>query len=362
MMSNVGVDFSHYYSGSNCHQPSSLTWTYSKGGGANGMALDFENYLIASSPPGFEVLVRSGALNGLSHENGFSDIINGTSNCSLTKKELRVDCDERLSSFCDRSQDQERIMKWEQSYACDEETCSCITTKDHPSSAMLRRKRGKRVSFIDDVNGSSLAEVRLLHQTSDAPPDLLPDIIDQFELDLNDTSETVPRLMINFAQPAADYLAFREKVESNCVSLENVVIRNNCLIGTIKVKNISYSKTVMIRCTFDDWKTHRDFSAAYQDYGKVYLNQFDTFSFEIDVPTSAERVQFAVCCEEEGRQFWDSNSGQNYEVVSTTKKVSAATDLNTTADTVFSTSSRSQSDPWSEYSGWSDIRTNCPYW
>ncbi|MRA76055.1 hypothetical protein GH890_32010, partial [Bacillus thuringiensis] len=64
-----------------------------------------------------------------------------------------------------------------------------------------------------------------------------------------------PPLVLNFSQPASNYLAFRERLESGLVSLENVVLRDYTIAGTIKVKNAAFEKVVTVRHTFDSWKT-----------------------------------------------------------------------------------------------------------
>lgn len=44
------------------------------------------------------------------------------------------------------------------------------------------------------------------------------------------------------------------------MSLENVIVKENdsIVIGTIKVKNISYHKEVIVRTSWDNWKSQED--------------------------------------------------------------------------------------------------------
>lgn len=44
------------------------------------------------------------------------------------------------------------------------------------------------------------------------------------------------------------------------MSLENVIIKENesMLVGTAKVKNLSFHKEVLVRSTWDNWKTQQD--------------------------------------------------------------------------------------------------------
>lgn len=70
---------------------------------------------------------------------------------------------------------------------------------------------------------------------------------------------------ITFRQPASDYLNFRQKLDTKNVSLENVIVKENesMLVGTVKVKNLSFEKEVFIRLTWDDWKTSQDTFCTY---------------------------------------------------------------------------------------------------
>jgi protein phosphatase 1 regulatory subunit 3A/B/C/D/E len=127
-----------------------------------------------------------------------------------------------------------------------------------------------------------------------------------------------------FTQPASDYLAFCNKLDRDSVSLENVIVREieNSLIGTIKVRNFSYDKTVTIRMTTDDWKSYEDVNCIYIQQldlttQTVVRNFYDTFRFHIPLPAndfSTSQVEFCVHYVTEGSDFWDNNSGANYIV------------------------------------------------
>lgn len=51
----------------------------------------------------------------------------------------------------------------------------------------------------------------------------------------------------------------------NNVSLENVIVKENdsIVVGTVKVKNISFHKEVIVRTTWDDWKSQEDIFCTY---------------------------------------------------------------------------------------------------
>ncbi|GBP96184.1 Protein phosphatase 1 regulatory subunit 3C-B [Eumeta japonica] len=69
---------------------------------------------------------------------------------------------------------------------------------------------------------------------------------------------------VDFKQPASDYL-FQESHRDNCVCLENVIVKDeeSIVVGTVKVKNISFEKEVIVRVTWDDWKSQQDIFCTY---------------------------------------------------------------------------------------------------
>ncbi|VDM18006.1 unnamed protein product [Hydatigera taeniaeformis] len=137
---------------------------------------------------------------------------------------------------------------------------------------------------------------------------------------------------LTFAQPAAQYLAFRQRLESNYVSLENVSMSNQkdgnenlYLYGTIKVKNITFEKQVKLRVTFDRWASHKDYPAVHNaQLSRSGGNApYDTFMFNFSVEVSKmpepRELQFAVCFQAgpngSGGEYWDNNDGCNYVVI-----------------------------------------------
>lgn len=184
-----------------------------------------------------------------------------------------------------------------------------------PTSPKLR----KRVSFADQ-SGIPLATVRIMAEPSDEPPRFNPELLANITHGAQAGVTDKPPLKLDFAQPASDYLAFRDKLESNFVSLENVILKDYCVAGTVKVKNIHFEKKVFIRYTYTSWETHEDTVCEYvpgpgepSDRGNIY----DTFMFDFEVSPSCDmskKVEFAVCFEANGTQHWDSNYGSNYRI------------------------------------------------
>lgn len=125
--------------------------------------------------------------------------------------------------------------------------------------------------------------------------------------------------VVDFRQPASAYLEFRQKVEEKNVSLENVIIKEteHLIVGTVKVKNVSYNKEVIVRSTCDGWKTHEDTYCTYTVVGSGLASAYmvyDTFSFKLTLPPKSRRIEFCVCYKCEAGEFWDNNDGRNYSL------------------------------------------------
>jgi protein phosphatase 1 regulatory subunit 3A/B/C/D/E len=122
----------------------------------------------------------------------------------------------------------------------------------------------KKVVFADD-EGLSLTHVKIMSEPSSCPPMLSLEFLAHVTQGM---VSPVPQNQwtIDFRQPASDYLDFRQRIENNKVSLENVIIKESesYVMGTVKVKNISFSKEVIVRTSWDDWKSQEDTFCTYQ--------------------------------------------------------------------------------------------------
>jgi len=183
--------------------------------------------------------------------------------------------------------------------------------------------------------------------------------------DVSKLSGSIAVYTLNFNQPASDYLRFRNGLEEKFVSLENVVLNRFQINGTIKVKNVNYHKQVFVRCSFNSWHSYEDIQASfvpcdfYTSAGSIsptqthisptfyasnhsiyqpYHKEYDTFKFEFQLPKTVDEnnqkslstdpnnksnasasIQFCICYKSgagsEQKEFWDSNNGQNYEIL-----------------------------------------------
>ena len=287
--------------------------------------------LLAASPPGFQLLSLqplNGDAFGFNSDNASISLntncekndLNGTvpriekekSRKSRNKDSLLEDS--RIFTARDKKVDQTRISSWETVYACDLDNCKCLQKLELNS---IPKASKKKVSFADD-QGCDLTEVRIANERLTCHLCLGLMYLRNWnraclvKLTCSNTDSTrssvqTPPLMlslINFQQPAADYLSFRGKMERLGVSLENIMTHDCRVAGTVKVKNLSYVKTVQIRYTYDDWKSFKDESAQHVIFTKTL---YETFSFEIDVPKVKQAVlEFAVCYNANGKEYWET--------------------------------------------------------
>lgn len=82
-----------------------------------------------------------------------------------------------------------------------------------------------------------------------------PNIIDSFRFIRPDFLFRLYKNLNNHFLPN-----YRQKLDSENVSLENVIVKeiDSIAVGTIKVKNLSFHKEVIVRSTWDNWKTQQD--------------------------------------------------------------------------------------------------------
>lgn len=175
----------------------------------------------------------------------------------------------------------------------------------------------KKVVFADD-HGGQLTQVRVMKEPSYMPPIWSLQFLAHVTQGM---ISPVPQeqWVVDFRQPASAYLEFRQKVDETNVSLENVIIKEteHLIVGTVKVKNISYHKEVIVRSSCDNWKTHEDTYCTYTVVGSGAASAYtihDTFSFKLTLPPKSRRIEFCVCYKCDGTEFWDNNDGHNYSL------------------------------------------------
>lgn len=127
--------------------------------------------------------------------------------------------------------------------------------------------------------------------------------------------------MVDFPQPISDYVKFYQTLERMGICLESALVRNDThkLLGTVRVRNYCFEKSVMVKYTYDDWVSCSDTNVVTCEHrsGNEF---FDIFQFELPLPMTDgdhSRVQFCLCFTTPVMgDKWDSNSGANYVLLS----------------------------------------------
>ncbi|XP_046948011.1 protein phosphatase 1 regulatory subunit 3B isoform X2 [Lynx rufus] len=207
--------------------------------------------------------------------------------------------------------------------------CIQLSSKDEAGGMVAptvqEKKVKKRVSFADN-QGLALTMVKVFSEFDD-PLDIPFNITELLDNIVSLTTAESESFVLDFSQPSADYLDFRNRLQTDHVCLENCVLKDRAIAGTVKVQNLAFEKTVKIRMTFDTWKSFTDFPCWYVKDTYAGSDR-DTFSFDISLPEkvqSYERIEFAVCFECRGQTYWDSNKGKNYRIIRAELKSSQGT-------------------------------------
>lgn len=251
-----------------------------------------------------------------------------------------------------------------------------------------RLNNKKRVVFAD-AKGLSLTQVKMMTEPSDCPPRWTAEFLEQVTGGASADVRTADRWELQFAQPASDYLEFRARLDSQNVSLENVVVSDEPaggqqLVGTIKVKNLSFSKRVTVRISYDNWANQTDVDAVFASPSQLQggagptaaINLFDTFSFKISIPpvVPANRIQFCLRFSSDAGEYWDNNIGKNYVIVkpieTSLPKINSINSSSTPVRSMRSNTVKypdllspgSKVDLWADFASWNHLVNDSPYW
>lgn len=196
---------------------------------------------------------------------------------------------------------------------------------------------------------------------------------------LPEAADCGPGLILDFIQPAADYLDLRNRLKAQQVCLETCSVQDRLLSGTVQVRNLSFDKSVSVRITFDSW-------CSFQDVPCLYLNNIygcpdiDTFSFSVSVPEllqPSDTVEFCIQYQTQDHTFWDNNQGNNYGLVAVDPNGSPTRGTESTAGMEIQRdrgvekeemefdpfgSPRTSTGIFPEWQSWGHVETSAPYW
>ncbi|KAJ3154620.1 hypothetical protein HDU89_007858 [Geranomyces variabilis] len=111
---------------------------------------------------------------------------------------------------------------------------------------------------------------------------------------------------------------------NNQLVLDSVKVDNDkILVGNVLVRNLAFEKTVAVHYTIDNWATTHDILASFLNVVTPPVGNIkgmDKFVFKIDLnrefgaQANAANLAFALRYDVCGQQYWDNNSGANYQV------------------------------------------------
>ena len=239
------------------------------------MPMDYQMYLYACSPPaitvpGFDIQAQTlMRLNetiaqdsmGGREKNGVSIVSpvkakpSLLKNCNGFNKSVKLETPQMIESL--------KALSLRASQRTSLQTTSLKATSLKATSLQTTSlTRRKRVSFADEY-GLELLMVREFTESSNSPPMIRRGLLSAITTGASASVTERPPLVLQFPQPASDYYQFRERLERLSVSLENVILKDYNIMGTVKVKNIAFEKKVKVRFTYDSWESFTDVHANY---------------------------------------------------------------------------------------------------
>ncbi|KAI5748134.1 hypothetical protein M8J77_022159 [Diaphorina citri] len=235
---------------------------------------------------------------------------------------------------------------------------------DPPSPTRIKKK----VIFADD-KGLSLTQVRLVKERPTSPPrwnsQFLALVTQGLNTEIIEPNNDLWEIM--FSQPASNYLEFRKRLDEGKVSLENVIVKEseNLVTGTVKVRNLSFKKEVIIRYSTNNWTTFTDVKCAYVPSAtpSSITIVYDTFAFQISIPKSAHQIEFCIAYKTGNEEFWDNNNSKNYIIK---KGIAPPRNSPILDDTISSKRypdiNHAKIDSWTEFASWTHLANDGPYW
>lgn len=273
---------------------------------------DFDQHLLASSPPGYgyELWRKTGKsdLHASWHHSydsscqTFDRLSKDNSSNGKKAKQRCASIQHTDNSFAD-------IVDATSSHFSESVSLDSIKAETVDSSHHHHHHhhgRVKKVSFADDF-GHRLAEVKYFFDRTPTPS--------------RAAHVEAAVLLPDFPMPISVHEVFSEKVDRLRVSLESLSVSTaRTLRGIVRVKNLAFEKRVFVRYSFDAWKTSADITCHYRPafYPGEIDNSHDRFSFALTVPPdfASGSAEFVLCFQCDGREYWDNNYGANYRLVS----------------------------------------------
>ncbi|GIY95789.1 protein phosphatase 1 regulatory subunit 3D [Caerostris extrusa] len=124
-------------------------------------------------------------------------------------------------------------------------------------------------------------------------------------------SKDDPFFVPEFEQPG-DEAEFMERVHNQKSCLENVVVSDLKVTGTVRVLNMGFSKEVAVRYSLNEWACFFEEEAEYLPESSDGVTDKFSFSITPQCMRDGERLIFVLRYKVNGQQFWDNNRHRNY--------------------------------------------------
>ncbi|GIX68527.1 protein phosphatase 1 regulatory subunit 3D [Caerostris darwini] len=114
-----------------------------------------------------------------------------------------------------------------------------------------------------------------------------------------------------FEQPG-DEAQFMERVRNQKICLENVVVSDLKVTGTVRVLNMGFSKEVAVRYSLNEWACFFEEKADYIPESSDDVTDKFSFSITPQCMRDGGRLIFVLRYSVNGEEFWDNNRHRNY--------------------------------------------------
>lgn len=163
----------------------------------------------------------------------------------------------------------------------------------------------KRVHFADSI-GHSLVDIKTITPNSSS---------EDLHSDSKLKRSPQQRKKNGFHTSFQVMLPAAQRLPSEVVTLGNLRCSSTSITGYIRVVNLAYEKSVVIRYTEDEWKTFQDIPADF--VFSMTQDSIDVFVFTIFLQTKTSEtsiVELAVRYQTAGKEYWDNNQNKNYRI------------------------------------------------
>lgn len=194
--------------------------------------------------------------------------------------------------------------------------CSSLKSGKTPPGTPGRKK----IVRFADVLGLDLADVRtFLDEVPKVPmqayDDLIYDVLSMSPNSQTPIGPTLNKVLVPLFQQPGALPAFLERVKNKQVCLENAAVTDPIsltIIGSVRVRNLDFHKSVHIRYSLDNWRSYSDMMANYVENSCDGFSDKFTFLLFGNSLQIGQRIEMAIRFQAKGQQYWDNNYGQNY--------------------------------------------------